>query len=60
MLNADSIPQPLPQAIEDLQENLTSLLQVLMGVGMRVAAAEQHGADISSAAEEVGRQVEGI
>ena len=60
VLNADSTPQPLPQAIEDLQENLTALFQVLMGVRMRVVAAERHGGDISTAAEEVRRQVADI
>ena len=60
VLNADSTPQPLPQAIEDIQESLTRLLEVLLGVHRLVVAAEQHGADISSAAEEVQRQAKDI
>ena len=60
VLNADSTPQPLPQAIEDIQESLTRLLEVLLGVNRLVVAAEQHGADISSAAEEVQRQAKDI
>ena len=60
VLSADSTPQPLPQAIEDLQESLTSLLQVLMGVRTRVVAAEQHGADLNTAAQEVDRQADSL
>ena len=60
VLGADSTPQPLPQAIEDIQESLARLLEVLLGVHRLVVAAEQHRADISSAAEEVQRQAKDI
>ena len=60
VLNADSTPQPLPQAINDLQESIAGLLQLLMGVRTHVIAAEQHGADLSTAAMEVERQAAGI
>ena len=38
-------------------EYIAGLLQLLMGVRTHVIAAEQHGADLSTAAMEVVRQV---